>query len=107
VFQSRLKSDMVDDLFRAILALESEEECYRFFEDICTVAELQALAQRWAVAQMLTRENTYAAIAESTGASTATISRVKRALNYGADGYKLVLGRLGVAKGIDAGLTPS
>lgn len=91
---SKLKDPMVDKLFEAILLLKNEEECYRFFEDICTVAELKALAQRLEVAIMLEANKTYGEIAEKTGASTATISRVKRSLNYGADGYKLVLGRL-------------
>lgn len=93
-YQSRLKDDLLDGLFRAVLALRDEEDCYRFFEDICTVAELKALAQRLAVARMLRADHTYTAIAEATGASTATISRVKRALYYGADGYRRVLDRL-------------
>jgi TrpR-related protein YerC/YecD len=93
-YQSKLKDPFIDALFEAILALEDIQECYRFFEDICTVAELKSLAQRLAVAKMLDQDCTYTAIAESTGASTATISRVKRSLNYGADGYKLVIARL-------------
>jgi TrpR-related protein YerC/YecD len=70
------------------------DECYRFFEDVCTVSEIKALAQRLEVAKMLEEGYTYGKIAEDTGASTATISRVKKALHYGADGYKLVLERL-------------
>lgn len=93
-YHSRLKDKFIDELFEAILLLENEEECYRFFEDICTVAELKSLAQRLAVAKMLQEDYTYTTIAEETGASTATISRVKRCLNYGADGYQLVLKRL-------------
>ncbi|GAW93899.1 YerC/YecD family TrpR-related protein [Calderihabitans maritimus] len=93
-YKSKLKDKFIDALFEAVLLLENEEECYRFFEDICTVAELKALAQRLEVAKMLERNCTYSEIAEATGASTATISRVKRALNYGADGYKLILRRL-------------
>ena len=93
-YRSKLKEPFVDDLFEGILLLQDEQECYRFFEDICTVAELKSLAQRLAVAKMLEQDATYTAIAEATGASTATISRVKRALNYGADGYKLILSRL-------------
>ena len=93
-FESKIKSGDLDAFFRAVLALESEEECYRFFEDIATVAEIKSLAQRFQVAEMLTEDETYIKIALATGASTATISRVKRALNYGADGYKLVLNRL-------------
>nr|WP_269438367.1 YerC/YecD family TrpR-related protein [Phosphitispora fastidiosa] len=85
---------MLDRLFEAVLCLENSDECYRFFEDICTVAELKSLAQRLEVAKMLEASRTYGDIAEKTGASTATISRVKRSLNYGADGYKLVLDRL-------------
>lgn len=91
---NRLKDPLVDALFEAILLLKNEEECYRFFEDITTVSELKSLAQRLEVAKMLERDETYTHIAEVTGASTATISRVKRCLNYGADGYKLILQRL-------------
>ena len=91
---SRLKAPLLDSLFEAVLCLENSDECYRFFEDICTVAELKSLAQRLEVAKMLENSRTYGEIAEKTGASTATISRVKRSLNYGADGYKLVLDRL-------------
>lgn len=91
---SKLKDPLNDKLFEAILSLKNTDECYKFFEDICTVAELKSLAQRLEVAKMLENNKTYGEIAESTGASTATISRVKRCLNYGADGYKLVLSRL-------------
>ncbi len=91
---SKLKEPLVDKLFEAVLLLQNDEECYRFFEDICTVAELKSMAQRLEVAKMLEENRTYGEIAEKTGASTATISRVKRALNYGADGYKLVFERL-------------
>lgn len=91
---SKLKEPLVDKLFEAVLLLQNDEECYRFFEDICTVAELKSLAQRLEVAKMLEESRTYGEIAERTGASTATISRVKRALNYGADGYKLVFEKL-------------
>jgi TrpR-related protein YerC/YecD len=90
----RLKSPAIDYLFEAILSLENEAECYRFFEDICTVTELKSLAQRLEVAKKLAAGESYTEIALSTGASTATISRVKRSLNYGADGYRLVLDRL-------------
>ncbi|MCL2678269.1 MAG: YerC/YecD family TrpR-related protein [Clostridiales bacterium] len=93
-FESRMKSGDLEAFFRAVLALESEEECYRFFEDIATVAEIKSLAQRFQVAEMLAANETYVRIALATGASTATISRVKRALNYGANGYKLVINRL-------------
>ena len=91
---SKLKDPLIDRLFEAVLSLKKTEECYRFFEDICTVAELKSLAQRLGVAKMLEANKTYGEIAEKTGASTATISRVKRALNYGADGYKMVFGRI-------------
>lgn len=91
---SKLQDPLVDKLFKAVLSLKNGDECYRFFEDICTVAELKSLAQRLEVAKMLEENRTYGEIAETTGASTATISRVKRALNYGADGYKLIFERL-------------
>ena len=94
MYESRLQDPFIDKLFEALQLLDSEEEYYRFFEDICTIAELKAIAQRLEVAKMLAAEKTYTDIAQATGASTATISRVKKCLNYGADGYKLVLGRL-------------
>jgi len=81
-------------LFKAVLALQSEEECYQFFEDICTISELKSLAQRLEVARMLQEGHIYDDIVLRTGASTATISRVKRCLHYGADGYKVILDRL-------------
>lgn len=94
MYSGKLKDDLLDRLFEAILLLEDLDECYSFFEDICTVAELKSLAQRLEVAKMIQDNRTYGEISGRTGASTATISRVKRALNYGADGYKLVLERL-------------
>ena len=90
----KLKSDAVDHLFEAVLSLQSKEECYDFFEDLCTVNELLSLSQRFEVAAMLRSHKTYMEIAEKTGASTATISRVNRALNYGNDGYQLILERI-------------
>lgn len=90
----KLKEPLTDQLFTAILTLKNEEECYQFFEDICTISELKALAQRLEVARMLKHRHIYDEIVERTGASTATISRVKRCLYYGADGYKTVLARL-------------
>ena len=93
-YQSKFQNKEVDDLFEAILALENEEECYRFFEDICTVNELLSLSQRFEVASMLKDRKTYLEIAEKTGASTATISRVNRSLNYGNDGYEMVFQRI-------------
>lgn len=94
MYSGKLKDELLDRLFEAVLMLKNTDECYQFFEDVCTVAELKSLAQRLEVAKMLGENRTYGEIAARTGASTATISRVKRALNYGADGYKLVLGRL-------------
>ena len=82
-------------MFRAILLLEDEDDCYSFFEDICTINEIKSIAQRLEVAKMLQDGATYEEIAKLTGASTATISRVKRCLHYGADGYQLVLKRMG------------
>lgn len=90
----KVKSDAVDFLFDAILCLESREECYSFFEDLCTVNELVSISQRLQVAAMLKNHSTYLEIAEKTGASTATISRVNRSLNYGNDGYETVFGRM-------------
>ena len=90
----KIKTDAVDYLFEAILCLETKEECYSFFADLCTVNELLSLSQRFEVAAMLKEKKTYLGIAEKTGASTATISRVNRSLNYGNDGYDLVLGRM-------------
>lgn len=90
----KLKNKEIDQLFEAILTLESLEDCYRFFDDLCTVGEIQSLAQRLEVARMLRQGHTYNKIESETGASTATISRVKRCLNYGNDGYQLALDRL-------------
>ena len=90
----KIKTDAVDYLFEAILCLETKEECYSFFADLCTVNELLSLSQRFEVAAMLKEKKTYLGIAEKTGASTATISRVNRSLNYGNDGYELVVGRM-------------
>ena len=89
----KIKTDAVDYLFEAILCLETKEECYSFFADLCTVNELLSLSQRFEVAAMLKERKTYLGIAEKTGASTATISRVNRSLNYGNDGYELVFSR--------------
>ena len=91
----KLKDPLTDQLFKAIRLLENEEECYQFFEDICTIGEIKALAQRLEVARMLQTGYIYDDIVAKTGASTATISRVKRCLTYGADGYKIVLSRFG------------
>ncbi|MEM0529364.1 MAG: YerC/YecD family TrpR-related protein [Candidatus Pararuminococcus gallinarum] len=91
---SKLKDMNVDYLFKAILSLETLEECYNFFEDLCTVPELKALSQRLHVAKMLEERHVYSDIVNETGASTATISRVNRSLNYGCDGYRVVFERL-------------
>lgn len=90
----KLKTDAVDYLFDAILSLKNRDECYSFFEDLCTVNELLSLSQRFEVAAMLKSRKTYLEIADKTGASTATISRVNRSLNYGNDGYDLVFDRI-------------
>ena len=88
---ANIHDHLTDQLFKAILSLKDEEQCYKFFEDICTISELKALAQRLEVARMLDEGCIYETIVEKTGASTATISRVKRCLVYGADGYNSVM----------------
>ncbi len=90
----KIKTDAVDHLVDALLCLETKEESYNFLEDLCTVNELLSLSQRFEVATMLRDHKTYLEIAEKTGASTATISRVNRSLNYGSDGYELIFERL-------------
>lgn len=89
-----IRTDAVKDLFEAVLTLENVEECFNFFEDVCTVNEVLSIAQRFAVAKMLKENHTYLEVANETGASTATISRVNRSLNYGNDGYDMVFERL-------------
>ncbi|NHC40314.1 YerC/YecD family TrpR-related protein [Neobacillus sp. OS1-33] len=91
---NKLRGKELDQLFQAVLSLKDLEECYRFFDDLCTINEIQSLAQRLDVARMLRDGNTYHKIETETGASTATISRVKRCLNYGNDTYEMVLERL-------------
>ena len=90
----KIRTEAVDQLFEAILNLKDKEECYLFFEDVCTVNELLSLSQRFEVAKMLREHKTYLEIAEKTGESTATISRVNRSLNYGNDGYEMVFDRM-------------
>jgi TrpR-related protein YerC/YecD len=90
----KLRGKELDQLFNAVLSLNDLEECYRFFDDLCTVNEIQSLAQRLEVARMLKEGNTYHTIETETGASTATISRVKRCLNYGNDAYEMALERV-------------
>lgn len=91
MYDSKFKSQANDELFQAILALDSEEECYRFFEDIMTIKELESISQRWQVVKMLIEDKTYGEIEELTKASAATISRVNKCLHYGAGGYDLML----------------
>jgi TrpR-related protein YerC/YecD len=91
---NKLRGKELDQLFKAVLTLQDLEECYRFFDDLCTINEIQSLAQRLDVARMLREGNTYHKIETETGASTATISRVKRCLNFGNDTYEMVLKRL-------------
>ena len=90
----KIQTEAVDHLFNAILSLNDKDECYSFFEDVCTIKELIAMAQRCEVARLLREKQTYLDIAAKTGASTATISRVNRSLNYGCDGYDLVFERI-------------
>lgn len=87
-------SDRTAALYEAILTLETPEECYAFFEDLCTVSEMMAMEQRYDVAGLLDRGSIYSDVLEKTGVSSATVSRVKRCLNYGAGGYRLVLDRM-------------
>ncbi len=91
---SKMKNQETDLLFEAIMHLKNIDECYNFFDDIATINEIKSLAQRMHVAKLLNEKKTYTEIAEITGASTATISRVNRCLNYGSNGYKTILDRL-------------
>lgn len=93
-YKSKFESAEINEFFKAILALETMEDCYRFFEDVCTINELHAISQRLQVAKLLSQHKTYSEIEELTKASTATISRVNKCLVYGADGYKLILERI-------------
>lgn len=93
-YKSKLASEDMDFLFEAILNLKDKEECYKFFDDICTINEIKALEQRLQVAKMLKQRRTYLDISSTTGASTATISRINRCLNYGSGGYDLVFDRI-------------
>lgn len=90
----KLKDVHVDYLFQAILTLKTEEDCYSFFDDLCTISELKAMSQRLQVAKMLSEHKVYSDIVAQTGASTATISRVNRSLNYGSDGYAIAFERM-------------
>ncbi|MEG0614671.1 MAG: YerC/YecD family TrpR-related protein [Oscillospiraceae bacterium] len=91
---TKIKDKNIDELFNAILCLETVDECYNFFEDLCTVLELKSISQRLQVAKMLSEHHVYSNIVSETGASTATISRVNRTLNYGSDGYQIIFERL-------------
>ena len=92
----RIKKDRTDEMYEAILTLKNVEECKKFFDDLCTVTELQAMEQRFQVAMLLHQGLIYNDILEKTGASSATISRVNRSLQYGADGYAVVFDRMGI-----------
>jgi TrpR-related protein YerC/YecD len=94
MYQSKLKSPLIDQLFQTILQLDDVEACYRFFEDVCTIKELQDLAVRFEVAKLLNAKKSYVEIVKLTKASSATISRVNRALLYGAEGYQRALKKL-------------
>lgn len=94
MYESRMKSEEVDHLYDAVLSLKTREDCYRFFDDLCTVGEIQVMAQRWLVARMLDAGETFSAINQKTGVSSATITRVRRCLVYGADGYTQAIQRL-------------
>jgi TrpR-related protein YerC/YecD len=93
-YKSKFKDHETELLFNAILSLETKEDCYRFFEDLCTVGELKAIAQRFFIAKLLSENHTYQEIEKRTKTSTATISRINRCLKYGADGYKNVIAKM-------------
>lgn len=90
----KLQSDDIDALYEAVSCIRTREEFYNFFEDLCTIAELQSLAHRFSVAKMLDDGCTYQDIIDKTGASTATISRINKCLGYGSDGYSVILSRM-------------
>ncbi len=92
------KSKSVDRFFSAVLSLKNADECYKFFEDVCTIKEIVEISQRLEVACMLTEKQSFQSITEKTGVSSATIGRVNRCLNYGAGGYKLAIERLNEQK---------
>ena len=94
MYDSKVKCSETDELFRAILSLKTEEECYRFFDDLCTVGEIKAMAQRFHVAQLLSEGKTFTQISEEVGASSATITRVNKCISYGSDGYRRIIDRL-------------
>ena len=92
----KIHTEAVDSLFDAVLSLRNREECYQFFDDLCTVNEIQSLSQRLQVAKMIKQGYTYATIEQESGASTATISRVKRSLQWGNDAYTMILERMNI-----------
>lgn len=94
IMNKKLHNKAVDLFFDAVLSLETRDECYKFFEDVCTINEILSLSQRFEVADMLRKKKTYMEISEETGASTATISRVNRSFIYGNDGYSIVFERM-------------
>lgn len=96
MFEPKIRNKQTDMLMRAVLALETEEDAYRFFEDLCTIPEIRSISQRLEVAYLLRKKETYQKIADETGASSATISRVKRSLSYGAEGYDRVLNKMNI-----------
>ena len=98
MFEPKIKNTQTDLLMKAILTLKNEEDAYRFFEDLCTIPEIKSISQRLEVAYLLDRKETYQKIADETGTSSATISRVNRSLIYGADGYRRVLEAMGEEK---------
>lgn len=94
MYQSKMKSEETDHLFKAILSLKTEEECYRFFDDLCTFSEIEAMSQRFEVASLLAAGKTFTQISQKIGVSSTTITRVNKCLCYGADGYKLLFDRV-------------
>ena len=95
-YESKFRSQELDDFFKAVLTLKDMDDCYRFFEDVCTINELRAISQRMQVAKLLAQKKSYTEIEEITKASTATISRINKCLVYGAGGYEIVIDRLGL-----------
>jgi TrpR-related protein YerC/YecD len=93
-YKFKVKNSEIDELFQAILHLENMEECYRFFDDLCTVNELEAFGQRLKVAKMISEGKTYHEIEEITGVSAATISKISKSISYGPGGYKLIIEKL-------------
>lgn len=101
MYESRIMNERTDRLVDALLKLETREECYRLLEDLFTIREIEDLSQRFEVAELLNERVTYAEITQRTGASSATIGRVNRALTYGADGYRMIFERLNAARDTD------